>query len=422
MMPDAFGGGGVAELQRFAAYLAQAHGCEAVVPAGRRGRLPGGPEDAGRSHAGDSLPQAAGPAAGGRCLYVCRLDAREAEQAPLDALAPAAGVLALVVVGETDDGALQRMLTARDDAAFVGVAPGGSGLVGVLDAAATPRAHAPADFRVLAIVPAYNEEDVIAGTLRDLLGQGVDPIVLDNGSTDDTVAIAQAAGVPVERFPPRRGPTTTYDLAGLMTRVEDMSERARGADWVVLHDADERRRSPWPGVNLRDALWHVDLSGYNCIDHVTLTFWPTDDAFEVGGDPERHFRHFEFSDHPGHFHQRRAWKQLGRRVALARSAGHDVAFAGRRVYPYKFLLKHYPLRSRAQGARKLRERRERCSRREREWGWHRQYDATAPDDMLRDPAGLLRFDGDFHRRYPVERLSGVGVFAHPPPWATPPAW
>jgi hypothetical protein len=40
---------------------------------------------------------------------------------------------------------------------------------------------------------------------------------------------------------------------------------------------------------------------------------------------------------------------------------------------------------------------------------------------VRDPAQLLRFDAAFHRRYLLERLSGVGVLV-PPPWATPPAW
>jgi hypothetical protein len=224
----------------------------------------------------------------------------------------------------------------------------------------------------------------------------------------------------VERFP-ARADSGSYDLAALLDRVEEMAAHATRADWVVLHDADERRRSPWPGVTLRDALWHVSEEGYNCIDHVTLTFWPTDDAFVAGDDPERHFRHFEFSTHPGHFHQRRAWQQGAGRVALARSAGHDVDFPGRRVYPYKFLLKHYPVRTRAQALRKLCERRARWNDAERAKGWHRQYDDTDAAEVVRDPAQLLRFDAAFHRRYLLERLSGVGVLV-PPPWATPPAW
>src|SRR5690606_16142948 len=129
----------------------------------------------------------------------------------------------------------------------------------------------------------------------------------------------------------------------ILTRIEQIATDQAWARWVVLHDADERRRSPWPGVGLREALWRVDQAGFSCVDHVTLNFWPVDDSFDSqGADLEQQFQFFEFSNHAGHFHQRRAWKRSDQPVRLAPSAGHDVAFEGRRVFPYKFLLKHYP--------------------------------------------------------------------------------
>ena len=132
---------------------------------------------------------------------------------------------------------------------------------------------------------------------------------------------------------------------------------------------------------------------------------------------------FELSDHPGHFHQRRAWKNLGQRVALARTAGHDVFFDGRLVYPFRFLLKHYPIRSQAHGERKiLRERRSRFNAEERSFGWHAQYDVLEPSPrFLRDPAELEQADREtLYEKYLIERLSGIGVFREPPSWATPP--
>jgi glycosyltransferase involved in cell wall biosynthesis len=248
--------------------------------------------------------------------------------------------------------------------------------------------------------------------------------VLDNWSTDDTVGIAERfAGrglLGLERFPPH-GPPASFDLRAILTRVEEVALHLE-ADWVVLHDADERRRTPWPAVGLRDGLYHVDQQGYTAIDHVTLNFWPTDDGYEPSRDVEDYFAYFEFSDHPGHFHQRRAWKNLGRRVALAASAGHDVQFPGRRVYPFKFLLKHYPIRSQAHGERKVRhERAARYSREERALGWHRQYDDVRT--FLRRASELERFDpATFYERRLFERLSGVGIFERPPWWATPPTW
>jgi hypothetical protein len=190
----------------------------------------------------------------------------------------------------------------------------------------------------------------------------------------------------------------------------------------MLHDTDERRRSPWPGVSLRDALWRADQSGFSSIDHVTLNFWPTDNDFDSEhGNLEQHFSHFGFSDHPGHFHQRRARKQTGACIDLADNAGHDVA--SRRVYPYTFVLKHYPLRSQAHGERKvLRERAARWSSEERSRGRHARYERPV-QSFLRDPRTLIRFDErSFWTRYLIERLSGVGIFAQPPSWATPPRW
>jgi hypothetical protein len=174
---------------------------------------------------------------------------------------------------------------------------------------------------------------------------------------------------------------------------------------------------------LREALWRVERRGYSCVDHVTLNFCPIDNSFDPdGADLEDHFHHFEFSDHAGHFHQRRAWKQTGRPVALAASAGHDVTFQGRKVFPYKFLLKHYPVRSQAHGLRKVRhDRAERWNAQERAQGWHRQYDA--PMQFVRDPRTLIRFDPrTFREDYLLQALSGAGIFKRPPPWATPPRW
>ena len=291
-----------------------------------------------------------------------------------------------------------------------------------------PTASAPEHFRVLAVVPTYNEADVISQTLRDLVAQGIDVHVLDNWSTDETAERAHAflgqGVVAVERFPPA-GPARTYELSAILARVEQIAEHARWASWAMLHDADERRRCPWPGVTMRDALWHVDRCGFSCVDHVTLNFAPIDESFDPDGtDLEQHFEHFEFSTHPGHFHQRRAWKQLGPRVALVPSAGHDVRFRARRVYPYKFLLKHYPIRSQAHGERKvLLDRRPRWNALERACHWHRQYDALPRGGFVRDPATLTRFVAqDFTHDYMIERLSGVGIFRRPPPWATPPSW
>jgi hypothetical protein len=105
-----------------------------------------------------------------------------------------------------------------------------------------------------------------------------------------------------------------------------------------------------------------------------------------------------------------------------RTAGHDARFYGRRVYPFKFLLKHYPIRSHAHGRRKVvHERRARRNHAERALGWHQQNEHV--DRFIRIPTELEHCDPQtFYERRLIERLSGVRIYAGPPDWATPPVW
>jgi hypothetical protein len=81
-------------------------------------------------------------------------------------------------------------------------------------------------------------------------------------------------------------------------------------------------------------------------------------------------------------------------VDLSASGGHDVQFGGRVVCPVQFLVRHYPIRSQAQGVTKVfYDRRPRFLDSERQLGWHIQYDALRPgDSLLRDPASLTKFN------------------------------
>jgi len=69
--------------------------------------------------------------------------------------------------------------------------------------------HEPrADVPLTVIVPAYNEADHVAETVRSILGQSVavaEVLVVDDGSTDETGAQARAAGATVLRPPKNTG-------------------------------------------------------------------------------------------------------------------------------------------------------------------------------------------------------------------------
>jgi hypothetical protein len=274
-----------------------------------------------------------------------------------------------------------------------------------------PAPPPPDDFRALAVVTAYNEADVLGSTIEYLLDDGVDVHVVDNWSDDGTWELTQRyldrPGFTAERHP--EAPSTTYDWVSLLVRVEQIAAETT-ADWCIHHDADERRRSPWPGVSLREGLWRVQHAGFDAVDHTVVDFRPVDDTFRPGDDCEVALRHFELGRRPGHFQQVKAWRRTGRRVMLAETGGHSATFAGRRVFPYNFLLKHYPIRSQAHGEQKvLRERIARWNPDERAMGWHYQYDGVDEGhSFLADPAALGAWDDDtFHRDLLTERLGRV---------------
>jgi glycosyltransferase involved in cell wall biosynthesis len=254
-------------------------------------------------------------------------------------------------------------------------------------------------FRVIALVAAYNEADIIGQVIGDLIAQGVDVYLLDHGSTDATIAEAERhlgrGLVGVERFPEESGfpaaDGARFAWRSLLRRKEQLA-RTLDASWFLHQDADELREAPWDGVSLGEAIRRVDALGYSAIDFRVLDFVPTSDGYG-GEDLRAYFTHYR----PPAWYNRlqiNCWKRTDAPVDLASSGGHDARFAGRRVFPVRFLLRHYPIRSQAHGERKVfRERRPRFDAEERAAGWHVQYDEIRDGAVFIAAAGeLVPFD------------------------------
>jgi biofilm PGA synthesis N-glycosyltransferase PgaC len=96
--------------------------------------------------------------------------------------------------------------------------------------------------KLTVIIPAYNESASIADTVRSLYEQTVKVhriIVIDDGSTDDTGARAEAAGAEVIR-PPRNTGSKAGAQNFALTEVESEFVMALDADTTLAPDALER--------------------------------------------------------------------------------------------------------------------------------------------------------------------------------------
>src|SRR5215813_2058057 len=214
-------------------------------------------------------------------------------------------------------------------------------------------------FRVVAVISAFNEEDIISAVIGHLVENGIDVYLIDNHSTDDTTKEAsQWLGrglLQIERFPPslpsRCETPGPFDWSGILRRKEKLATEL-SADWLIHHDADEFRESPWSGLTLKAAIRWVDKLGYNCINFQVLNFWPIDDNFQRGDDPRDYFTFFENGAEFDKV-QLKCWKASKTQASLVRSGGHEVSFEGRRVFPISFLLRHYPIRGQRHGLKKV---------------------------------------------------------------------
>ena len=135
-----------------------------------------------------------------------------------------------------------------------------------------------------------------------------------------------------------------------MQRKESLAAEL-DATWFINHDADEFRESLWADTTLGGALRRVDELGWNAVDFEIFTMLPVGDPATARVTPDTEPAWYA----PGGVYDRlqvRAWKQQPR-VDLRSTGGHDVQFPGRRVFPLRFPLRHYPIRSQAHGERKI---------------------------------------------------------------------
>jgi glycosyltransferase involved in cell wall biosynthesis len=97
--------------------------------------------------------------------------------------------------------------------------------------------------KVSVIVPAYNEEARLAGSLASIRaamavfedeGWACELVVCDNNSTDGTAAIARAAGA-----------TVVFEAHNQIARARNAGAARAGGDWLIFVDADSH---PSPGL------------------------------------------------------------------------------------------------------------------------------------------------------------------------------
>jgi glycosyltransferase involved in cell wall biosynthesis len=221
--------------------------------------------------------------------------------------------------------------------------------------------------KIVAILQTYNEQRFIGDCLDHLAEQGISAYLVDNESTDDTVAIAERRLgrnlIGIETLP-RDG---HFALRKQLTRKQELAQ-SLDADWLIHLDADEFRVSPAPGQSLAQALAQADAAGFNAVNFVEFVFLPTLEEPDHDHADYLQTMRFYYPYLPRTPHRLNAWKRQDGPIELT-GGGHLVRFPGLSMAPQSMYSRHYLLLSIAHAARKFGP--SRYAPDEVAHGWHR---------------------------------------------------
>ena len=240
---------------------------------------------------------------------------------------------------------------------------------------------------VVALLATYNEERFIGGCLEHLLQQNLQVYLIDNCSTDETVAIARRYSgdgvIGIETVPRAK----TFTWRPLLERKEHLAN-VLDADWFMNVDADEIRLAPQANRGLAEAFAEVESQGYNAVNFQEFTFIPTQEEPDHDHPDflKSMLRYYPFLASP--LNQVKAWKRQLGAVEFAWSAGHKARFAGMRIAPQDFVMKHYQFLSIPHALRKYIERI--YDQGELKAGWHLARAALRPEMIALPSESELR--------------------------------
>jgi hypothetical protein len=222
--------------------------------------------------------------------------------------------------------------------------------------------------KIVAMLQTYNEQRFVGDCIDHLAEQGISVYLVDNESTDDTVAMAERRlgrnVIGIETLA-RDG---HFALRSQLRRKEELAQ-SLDADWLIHQDADEFRVSPDAGRSLAQAIEDVDEAGFNAINFLEFMFVPTREQPDHDRPDYLETMRSYYPLLPRFPNRLNAWKRQDGPIELTYSGGHTVRFPGLRMAPRSLYARHYLFLSVQDISRKFGP--QRYAPDELAGGWHR---------------------------------------------------
>jgi len=205
--------------------------------------------------------------------------------------------------------------------------------------------------KVIGMMSVFNDEDIIEEVIENHLSEGLELVVLDNGSSDNTFHICEKfVGKGILQLKQFETPTFMgqHDLLHRMLYHMALIEKP---DWLLRSDSDEFFESGISNLNLKKAIAKVDSEGCNLIQFDRFDFFMTDDDNESAKSIKEKMTYY--SCHGDYLY--RAWKYFPG-ISMGYAGGHYPIYPEGftyKIYPKKFVMRHYKFRSKEQAEKKM---------------------------------------------------------------------
>jgi hypothetical protein len=267
---------------------------------------------------------------------------------------------------------------------------------------AQPRPARRPGLRAAAVVTIRNEARHIDGLVRNLVGEGLDVVIIDHESDDKSLARLrrwEGQGVLWIETQSFEG---VFDLHSQLRRKREVMARL-DHDWVMHLDADEWPHPRGHGDRLIDLFARADGAGDTVVNFDEFTFVP-DAPLGPGEDPREVFCGYYYFA-PSENRLMRAWRR-DITATNSESGGHQLVGDDVRVHDEHGILRHYPTLSLQHAVGKYVGRTYAGSDIDR--GWHgNRLGLTDEDFALRPHPALRRLDRwdsrNLDRSAPVQR-------------------
>jgi len=203
--------------------------------------------------------------------------------------------------------------------------------------------------KIIGMVSVFNNENIIEEIITHLIHQGIELVILDNASTDKSFNICEkylGKGV-LEIFSYK---TKLFKKELILLMLYHMALR-HSPDWLIVNDSDEILESDNVEFTLKEAIEKVDSESYNTIQFARFDFFMTDNDDLTKETIREKLTYYSYQGD----YVYRAWKYFPG-INSGDVAGHFPIYPEGykyKIYPKKFILRHYPFQSEEQAKKKM---------------------------------------------------------------------